>query len=408
MVIILENGFVLGRDENGELIILDIFGLGDDIQNANVVLFGESGSGKSFCLKHINTQLYALGVKLIILDAEVEYKKLTKSLNGNWVNTGGGKGGRINPLQIRELPKDDEMEESERGLGDYALHFQFLRSFFKFYFPDLTDLQLAILERNIEEVYTKFNITEDTDISKLKNSDYPILSDLYDYIEEKEKTDEMNKVNLSIIKSLLYPISKGSQREVWSGYTTIRNDARSICLDISDLQNGEEKMKKAQYYNILTWCWQELARDRDERVALTLDEAHLLVDPNVPQALIFLRSAIKRARKYNGSILLSTQSLNDYLAPRIREYGQACIDNATNVILMGADAQNVKDIKSVYRLTDAEELVLTSKTRGKAVIRIGRQKYIAYIEAPEDEIEFFEETLEEKRQKQLKKEGLNG
>ena len=134
MDIIQENGFVLGRDENGELIILDIFGLGDDIQNANVVLFGESGSGKSFCLKHINTQLYALGVKLIILDAEVEYKKLTKSLNGNWVNTGGGKGGRINPLQIRELPKDEEMEEEEKGLGDYALHFQFLRSFFKFYF----------------------------------------------------------------------------------------------------------------------------------------------------------------------------------------------------------------------------------------------------------------------------------
>ena len=135
--------------------ILDIFGLGDDITNSNLVCIGTSGSGKSFTMKHIATQLYALNIREIFIDAEVEYKKLTKNLNGNWVNTGGGEGGRINPLQIRQLPKDDEMDEEEKGLGDYPLHFQFLRSFFKMYFADLTDLQLAILERALEELSKK-------------------------------------------------------------------------------------------------------------------------------------------------------------------------------------------------------------------------------------------------------------
>ena len=398
-------GFVLGRDENGELIILDIFGLGDDIQNANLVCIGTSGSGKSFTLKHIATQLYALNVRLIFIDAEVEYKKLTKSLNGNWVNTGGGEGGRINPLQIRVLPKDDDMEEEDKGLGDYPLHFQFLRSFFKMYFADLTDLQLAILEKTLEELYKKFNITKDTDITTLKNTDFPILRDLYDYIEEKSKIEIENAQHYSVLLSLLYPIAKGSQETVWNGYTSVTTSSKCICLDTSDLQNGDERMKKAQYYNILTWCWQEIARNRDEKVVLGCDEAHLMVDPQVPQALQFLKSAIKRARKYNSGIFVATQSVNDFLDEKVRLYGQAILDNATNVIIMGADAQNIKDIKSLYDATDAEEIVITSKTRGKAVIRIGRQKYIAYIEAPPEEASLFEETIEEKKLKKLKKGG---
>lgn len=403
--IIQGNGFVLGRDENGELIILDIFGLNDDITNANLVCIGTSGSGKSFTLKHIATQLYALNTRLIFIDAEVEYKKLTKSLNGNWVNTGGGAGGRINPLQIRVLPKDDDMEEEEKGLGDYPLHFQFLNNFFKMYFADLTDLQVAILQKVLEDLYKKFNIDKDTDISKLKNEDFPILADLYDYIESIMGKDKENKEVYSTLLSLLYPIAKGPQEAVWNGYTSVSSDSRCICLDTSDLQNGDDRMKRAQYYNILTWCWQEIARHRDENIVLFCDEAHLMIDPQVPQALTFLKSAIKRARKYNAGIFVATQSVSDFLNPEVRAYGQACIDNASNVVIMGADAQNIKDIKDIYQTTEAEDIVITSKTRGKGVVKVGRQKFIVYIEAPEEEVEFFEETIEEKRLKKQNKGG---
>ena len=305
-------GFVIGRDENGELMILDIFGLGDDITNSNLVCIGTSGSGKSFTMKHIATQLYALNIREIFIDAEVEYKKLTKNLNGNWVNTGGGEGGRINPLQIRQLPKDDEMDEEEKGLGDYPLHFQFLRSFFKMYFADLTDLQLAILERALEELYAKFNIYKDTDISTFKNTEFPILSDLYKLIEEKIEEKDENLETYQVLRSLLYPIAIGSQEAVWNGYTSVNANAKCVCLDTSYLQNGDERMKKAQYYNILTWCWQEIARDRDEQVVLFCDEAHLLIDPEIPQSLQFLRSAMKRARKYNAGIFVASQSVRRF------------------------------------------------------------------------------------------------
>lgn len=95
----------------------------------------------------------------------------------------------------------------------------------------------------------------------------------------------------------------------------------------------------------------------------------------------------------------------DFLEPKIRMWGQSVLDNATNVVIMGADAQNIKDIKDLYECTDAEELVISSKTRGKAVLKIGRQKFIAYIEAPPGERDLFEETAEEKRNKKIKRGG---
>lgn len=93
----------------------------------------------------------------------------------------------------------------------------------------------------------------------------------------------------------------------------------------------------------------------------------------------------------------------DFLESKIRMWGQAVLDNASNVIIMGADAQNIKDIKALYDCTNAEEIVITSKTRGKAVLKVGRQKFIVYIEAPTEERELFEESPEEKRERQVKR-----
>ena len=115
-----------------------------------------------------------------------------------------------------------------------------------------------------------------------------------------------------MLRSLLYPIAIGSQEAVWNGYTSVNANAKCVCLDTSDLQNGDERLKKAQYYNILTWCWQEIARDRDEQVVLFCDEAHLLIDPEIPQSLQFLRSAMKRARKYNAGIFVASQSVRRF------------------------------------------------------------------------------------------------
>jgi hypothetical protein len=215
----------------------------------------------------------------------------------------------INPLQIKPVPLDDDDEEIQgfkdegNGLGAMALHIQSIRPFFRLLFPEITHNQLTILIEALENLYNSFNIYWNTDISKLKNTDFPILKDLYELL--LFKVTELEKTNIDItdyktVLGLLRDVSIGADSEIFNGYTTVKADSKCIVLDTFSLQNSDERIKKAQYYNILAYCWEQMSKNKEERTLLVCDEAYLMIDVQVPQSLIFLRNIAKRCRKYNG------------------------------------------------------------------------------------------------------------
>ena len=154
---------------------------------------GVPGVGKSTVIKHIVLSEYMRGTKLIFVDPHREYLELCKELNGDWINAGGGSKGKINPLQIRTAPRDDEddmerlYEDEGNGMGDMALYIKNLEIFFSLYIPSLSDRQKAILKSEVIELYNNYDIFWDTDVSKLTNNDFPIILDLYSQILEKSK-----------------------------------------------------------------------------------------------------------------------------------------------------------------------------------------------------------------------------
>lgn len=236
-----------------------------------------------------------------------EYKDLTHNLGGDWIDVSGGSNrGRINLLQIKPAPQDEENEDVKgiydtgKGLGEMALHFQTLRIFFKLLFPELTSIQMAILEEVLEDLYNKFGIYWETNISSLENTDFPIMTDLYDllkihYDREVHKT---RKENLNILLSLIRQISEGADNTIFNGYTTIKRNSKLVCLDTGNIQNASENVKKAQYFNVLSWCWEQISKNRKEKTMLIADEAYLLIDKNCLQSIAFLRNVAKRCRKY--------------------------------------------------------------------------------------------------------------
>ena len=120
------------------IVVLDSWKRGGDRTNSNYVIMGTAGVGKSTVAKHLILNEFMTGTKIITIDVEREYKELTENLDGDWLNVGSGAGGIINPLQIKDVPLDDENEQDKvfkdegKGLGAMALHFQTLRTFFKF------------------------------------------------------------------------------------------------------------------------------------------------------------------------------------------------------------------------------------------------------------------------------------
>ena len=359
---------------------------------------GNSGVGKSTAIKHILLSEYMKGTRIIVIDPESEYRDLCQNLNGDWINAVGGSKGMINPLQVRPSPRDDEDEKEElrlyrdEGYGinelgngqlsELAMHMKNLEIFFSLYIPSLTDMQKAVLKKCLVELYQKFHITWDTDVAKLKPQDFPIFSDLYALVQEKTKTEKENQVYTDL-SMLLYDIAEGADSFIWNGHTTVSGSSRFTVMDTHALQETGDNIKRTQYFNILTYDWEQMSRDREERVLLICDEAYLMIDQKVPQSLVYLRNVMKRARKYEAALGIISHSLVDFLHESIKQYGQALLDIPCYKILMGTDGKNLKETADLYDLTEAEQELLLARKRGHALFMAGAKRLHIQFDIPE-------------------------
>lgn len=393
-------GWILGKDNAGGLVLLDPWKRGGDRTNSNWTILGAPGIGKTSTVKHIFLNEYAQGTKIIIIDPEREYKDLCKNLGGQWINCGGGSGGRINPLQVKDVPIDDEEEKDEdvlykdegKGMGTLALHFQTLRTFFKLYTKDLDAKDMALLEETLEELYFSRGINFETDTSSIPNNQYPLMSDLYNLLVEKANDVtqlEKRRNKYDDLALLLRSSAIGADSSLWNGYTTIEATADFIVLDTHDLQEADDTIKRTQYFNILTWAWQQLSKNREEQVFLGVDESYLIVDPDVPQALQFLRNVSKRIRKYMGGLAVISHSVVDFLDPAVKRHGQALLDNPCFKVFMGTDGKDLQELSKMMDLTEAEEEMLAKKKRGHGLFVAGSKRLHVKIELSDHELELF-------------------
>lgn len=383
-------GYYFAQDSSGGLVIVNVWKRGGDRTNSNFVVMGNSGVGKSTAIKHILMSEYMKGTKILVVDPESEYKDLCYNLGGDWINAVGGAGGRFNPLQVRPSPHDDDSEkEADRlyrdegyGMNDLALHMKNLEIFFSLYIPSLTDMQKAVLKKSLVELYQKFGITWDTDVAKLTPTDFPIFSDLYKLVKEKADT-EKDRQAYADLSLLLYDIAEGSDSFIWNGHSTIAADSPFICLDTNALQETSDSIKRTQYFNLLTYCWEQMSRNREERVLLICDEAYLMIDQKVPQSLVYLRNVMKRARKYEGALGIISHSVIDFLSESIKQYGQALLDIPCYKLLMGTDGPNLKETAKLYDLTEAEQELLLARKRGHALFMVGAKRLHISFEIPD-------------------------
>ena len=378
-----KEGYCFGINQNGGIIIFNIWKKDYDRTNSNMVIVGSSGSGKSLATKHIIYNELPR-TKLLIIDPEAEYTYLAKNLKGKIIECGGSNSGyTLNPLQVR-INKDDE-----ENLNALAIHFQFLHTFFEILFPSLTDIEFSILDRVLEELYLKFNITTNTDISRLENTEFPLLEDLYYLLENKNKVEY--KPEYEKLLSLIRPISIGQASSLWNGYTDITVDTGLTIFNTKNMQEFQIQYKRAQYYNIMSYAWEIISKNKDEFDCLIADECHVLVDPNIPQTLEYVRNISKRARKYNSSIIVITQSIEDFLNEKIKLYGQSLLANSTYKLFFKMDGQDLRDVVKVFSLSKKEEELIYNAKRGECLLSAGNRKIFVNVKVPHKELQIIDE-----------------
>ncbi|MDO9557239.1 MAG: DUF87 domain-containing protein [Coriobacteriia bacterium] len=387
-------GLALGRDGMGGVVILDIWKRGADRTNANWTVLGAPGMGKSTAVKKILLNEWATGTKIIVIDPEREYRDMCRAIGGQWVNAGGG-ATVINPLQISDALSGDEDDIGQSSA--LARQIQMFKTFAALALRDLSSLAMAELEAALETAYRARGITWDTDPAHLGPEDYPTMHDLYEIVGAAAASEHEpgRRATLTELRALLRSAAEGAGAVLWNGTTNVELSSDFIVLDTHELQEADDATRRAQYFNLLTTAWERVQANRADheaaggRILLAVDEAYLLVDPNVPQALETMRNFSKRIRKYGGGFIVISHNAGDFLDPEVKRSGQALMNDSCFKMIFGADGKNLKEIRDLYDLSDGEADLLAAKQRARAWLKVGSRSTEVRVTVSDEELAVF-------------------
>lgn len=380
-------GLYIGRDKFGTNILVDFDRRSEDKTTSNILILGNSGQGKSYLLKLILTNIRESGKTVICLDPEAEYEELTESLGGCYIDFMSGEY-TINPLEPKAWTDGvDEIDvntpEAFKKVTRLSQHIAFLKDFFRSY-KDFTDAQLDTIEILLMKLYARFGITDSTDYSKMKSTDYPVMSDFYKLCEEEYQTYDRTRKYLYTEEMLqevclgIHSMCVGAESKYFNGHTNIKDD-KFLCFGVKGLMDTNKRLKDAMLFNILSFMSNELLGKGN--TAASIDELYLFLTNMT--AIEYIRNAMKRVRKKDSSIILASQNIEDFLIPAIREFTKPLFSIPTHQFLFNPGQINPKDFMDALQVESAEFELIKYPERGTCLYRCGNERYLLQVIAQE-------------------------
>ena len=385
---------LLGVDFSGGVILFNQFlyqiKKEHNRNNANIIILGTSGSGKSTAAKLLLRTHIRNNCQVVVIDPEGELEEMTKHFNGDFIDLGkGGEFGMVNPL---EVIIDADEDEIQGGLGYTVLTrtLQTVKAFLKYYDTSIEEDVLNMFSEVLIETYRRFGMDFNTDYTKFKSNDYPTFSDVYATIrgrltsmtETTREKEVMERLELKIrplVRELKY---------YFDGHTTIRPNSEIIVFNIRELMNADNNIKNALFFNILKYAW-GLTLNKNTNTVLMVDEAHVLLSGNNTLGADFLAQIQRRARKYNTGTIIITQQPTDFSDPSVITQGKAIFDNASYYLVMGLRKQAVEDLAKLIDLNDNEKENIKRYNQGEALFVCGSRRMQINIIATEQELDSF-------------------
>ena len=373
---------LLGVDFSGGVILFNQFlykiRKENNRNNANMIILGTSGSGKSTAAKLMLRTHIRNGCQIVIIDPEDEFREMTEAFGGDTVDIGkGGEFGLINPL---EVIIDADEEEIKQGLGYTVLTrtLQFLKAFMVYYDPSIEEDVLTMFSEIVQETYKRFGIDFNTDFSRFTSADYPTFSDVYATIKGKlmamtdqtQERDIMERLELKV-----RPITN-ELKFYFDG------------KNIKELMNSDSNVRNALFFNVLKYAW-GLCLDFNVNTILMVDEAHVLLGDKNSQGADFLAQVQRRARKYNTGTIIITQQPSDFSDPAVITQGKAIFDNSSYYLVMGLRKQAVEDLSLLIDLNESEKEGIKRYSQGEALFVCGNRRMQINVTVTKDELDSF-------------------
>ncbi|HHD92471.1 MAG TPA: DUF87 domain-containing protein [Candidatus Portnoybacteria bacterium] len=326
---------------NNSLIILDRFRM----PNANSVIFGKSGGGKSYAAKLEILRSLMLGTDVIVIDPENEYQYLAETIGGSYVKVSLSAPHRINPF---DLPKKIRGTSSSDILRSNVAY---LSGLVRMMVGGLSPEEDSILDKAIIETYASKNILLGQENTELPP---PVLSDLQTVLESM---DGGKSIAIRIKK-----YTEGSYAGVFNQPTNINLDNQLVVFCIRDL---EEELRPLAMYVILHYIWNIVRGELKKRI-LMVDEAWVMMKHE--DAAAFLFGIAKRCRKYYLGLTTITQDVTDFINSK---YGYPILSNSSIQILFRQSPSSAEVLQKTFNLTDQEKYLLLETSVGEGILFAG-------------------------------------
>jgi len=343
---------------NNSLIIFDRFSL----ENANMVIFGQAGAGKSYAAKLEVLRSLIMGSDVIIIDPEAEYETLTEAVGGKVFEISIDSTSNINPLDLPLIAEDESTGEALKS------HIVRLTGLIKLMLGDVSAEEEALLDQSITETYASRDITAE---SSFLGKEPPLLEDLETVLRNIEGGEDM--------ANRLYRFTKGSYAGFINKPSNVDIKNRLITFSIRDL---EEDLRPIAMYIILNYIWGLIRVELKKRL-MVIDEAWLMMKHE--DSASFLYGLAKRARKYYLGITSITQDVDDFIKS---PYGKPIITNSSLQLLLKQSPANIDDVGKAFNLTEVEKNYLLETSVGQGLFVAGL-KHAAIQIVPS----FFEDKL---------------
>lgn len=383
------SGWLLGEDSGyGLPVFFDPFFLNDERTGHNISVIGSTGSGKSFLARKLMINQLPT-TKIYLFDIENEFSKLVERNGGEYIDLASRS--LINPLQVRYIQTSND-EDEEKNTNILSKHLGFLENFFTTAFKDISEKELVVLLDIVEKFYNSIGITRKTteeEFSKLSAKDYPIFSDLYDYLIEYQKNVKKQEEGriLVNIEVLLKRMIIGQDAILFNGHTSIDLSNNLIAFNLQELTyNSSKRLINTQMINVLTFLNQEIATNKRKNVfrkdkkniMIVVDEFHHFVDEENSTLLKYFGQMSRRLRKYSAGLVILTQSPDEITNKNsILRHASGIFNNCQyqcTGMLKDDDLTAVEKIYSNNKLTETQKNFLMSCHQGQFLINVTNKK----------------------------------
>jgi len=411
-------GVPLGfNKQTGVPILFDNFH--SSLTNYNMVIFAKSGAGKSVTMKTlISRSSVLMGIESLALDAEGEYSIVAEALGGINVVISPNSKTIINLFDIEIETIKDEITGKERSMLNVENKVEDVtqalltmargstRS------KEVNELTKQIIAEAVAEEYTAKGITSDpaslyesksnrldsSDMLYKEKKEMPTIGSWYKRI--MKKAEENTNVDYQFHYSYLIKVMKQYIREYdgqmayFDGQSTFEllEGATFINLDISQLEERFARPLAQQI--LLSWIWEKFVkknsedRTRAKKKRVLVDEAWMLLP--YPEAVDFLNTMARRARKRNVSLAIVSQRFQDFYE---KPEAQAVLTSSDTKLFLAQDKSEIQYLKEVFKLSEGEAGFLVTCTKGEGLFKVGADTAILQITPTAKEFEFIETNL---------------